>query len=144
MKNSKKNQIVFFSKNFAQFFFFSDFFDFLRKKLVFLKYRKNCSINFGIFVKVGKWKIFRFVGKFSDLSENFPQLKIFQFIKFGKKIFRFFQIGKFSTCCKCSNSSDFIEKISSFSIQYENWHTYRPGRINFRKRIGKLSSTTNI
>ena len=91
-----------------------------------------------------KWKIFRFIGKFSDLSENFPQLKIFQFIKFGKKIFRFFQIGKFSTFCKCSNLSDFSGKISTFSIRSENWHTYKPGRIkisDFSKswKSGKFS-----
>ena len=91
-----------------------------------------------------KWKIFRFIGKFSDLSENFPQLKIFQFIKFGKKIFRFFQIGKFSTFCKCSNLSDFSGKISTFSIRSENWQTYRPRWLKFRNfqkswKSGKIS-----
>ena len=77
-------------------------------------------------------------GKFSDLSEKFPQMQIFQLIEFLIKN------GKFSTFCKCSNTSDFIGKISTFSIKSENWHTYRPGWIkfpNFRKswKSGKLS-----
>ena len=85
------------------------------------------------------WKI----GKFSDFSENFPQLQIFQIVKFWKKTFRFFQTGKFSIC-KCWNSSDFIGKNSTFSIRSGNWHTYRARRIKFRNfrrswKSGKFS-----
>ena len=86
------------------------------------------------FFKLAKWKIFRRSwksGKFSDLSEIFPQLQIFQLFNFGRNLPIFFQIGKFSTFCKYLNSSDFSGKISIFSIRSENWHTFRPGSMEF-------------
>ena len=63
------------------------------------------------------------------LLEKFPPSPIG--LKIGKlenfpiywKIFRCFQIGKISTFCKFSNSSDFTGKISIFSIPSENWKT---------------------
>ena len=67
------------------------------------------------------------------LLEKFPPSPIG--LKIGKlenfpiywKIFRCFQIGKISTFCKCSYSSDFTGKISTFSNRSENWHTSGPG-----------------
>ena len=92
--------------------------------LLLAKYITDIEFRPHFFLKLAKWKIFRGSwksGKFSDLSEIFPQLQIFQLIKFWKNIFRSFQIGKFSTFSKCSNSSEFSGKISNFSNRSENW-----------------------
>ena len=114
VKNSKMLKIFIYFLNFRTihiFFVFQGFFDFLTKNHVFAHI---------FFLRLAKWKIFRRSwksGKFSDLSEIFPQLRIFHW----KNIFRCFQIGKFSTFSKCSNSSEFTGKISNFSNGSENW-----------------------
>ena len=66
------------------------------------------------------------------VSQRFFFTPIFchQFFKVGK-VENYPMYRTFFTFCKCSNSSDFIGKISTFSIHSENWHTYRPG-IKFR------------
>ena len=65
-------------------------------------------------------------GKFSDLSENFPLRRMFQFMWFWKKNFFFLGSGKFSTSAECSNSCDFGIKKICLEVGYEslNARTY--------------------
>ena len=78
VKNSEKNEIFIFVKKFRTIFFSAIFPIFWEKNRVFLKFRKNYSINFGIFEKVGKVENFPiYRKKFLNLkysnSSNFEE-----------------------------------------------------------------------
>ena len=137
--------------------FFPGIFSIFWQKSEFLT-KKSCFCpNF--FFKLAKWKIFRRSwksGKFSDSSEIFPQLQIFQLIQFWKKLADFFpnwkifhllQMFQFiwfywknfhllQSVWKLAHFRARINKISQFSKKLEKWKIFQ--------FTGKFSSTANI